>query len=242
VRFLYSGISFNCVLLGLTATTLTAVAAPVSPAPSIQAQTHSLQIDRQPTARLALYESDRTVIKGNGVQFTMPAGFQGGSPSSSETRAMVAETAKMLPSMASFVKVLDSDPAMLRAIAMSTNPQQTPGMVLVTRLPIPANVSLESIQEMMAKLMPSMLPPEFKLTNNQIVNVGSRQIVQMGIDVRIRGFKLQESIGLFKEGDDIYQVTYVYATENSQQAVPVFKQAIDTFKATPTTTARTPIL
>lgn len=232
MRFLYSGIGFNLVLLGLTATTLTTVAAPV-PASSF---THA------PTARLAQHESDFTVIKGNGVEFTLPAGFTGGSPSNRDTKAMVRATARAIPSMASFVQVLDNDPAMLRAIAMSTNPQQSPSMVLVTRLSIPAHVSLADIQAMMAKFMPSVLPPEFKLVKNNIVNLGSRQIVQMGIDVNVRDVKLQESIGLFKEGNDIYQVTYVYATENARQASSVFKQTIDTFKVTPPATVRTQIL
>jgi hypothetical protein len=233
VRFLYSGVCFNLALLGLTATTLTAVAAPVPQTTAFKGSQTILAIQS---------ETERTVIKGNGVEFHLPAGFTGGSPSSRETRAMVAETAKEIPSMAGFVQVLDNDPSMLRAIAMSTNPQQNPSMVLVTRLPIPAQISLAELQQMMAKFMPSMLPPEFKLVNNQIVNVGSRQIVQLGIDVNVRGLKLQESIGLFKEGDDIYQVTYVYTMENTRQATAVFKQIFNTFKATPAATIRTPVI
>jgi hypothetical protein len=230
VRFLYSGIGFNLALLGLTATTLNTVAAPVPPAITHQ------------TSRLALYQSDFTVIKGNGVEFTLPAGFEGGSPTSSETKAMIAATAKAIPSIAPFVKVFDDNPTMLRAVAMNTNSQQSPSMVLITKLPVPANVSMEYLQELMAKSMPSLLPPEFKLVKNQLVNIGSRQVVQMSLNINMGSIKLQESIGLFKEGNDIYQVTYVYTTENTQQTSAVFEQILNTFKATPTTTVRTPII
>ena len=219
MRFLYSGI-VNIALLGLSTLNLSAIAA--TPA----AVTSALTIDR-----VALYDSSRT-IKGNGVEFKLPAGFRGGSPSSAQTRATIAQTAKMFPSMASIMQVFESDPSIVRAIATSTDSQQVPSMVLVTRLPIPASVSLAEIQEMMAKVIPSMLPPEFNLVDNQILNVGSRQIVRLSLDVNIQGIQLKESIGLFKTGNQIFQVTYVYDNESSPQAMPVFEQIINTFKAT----------
>lgn len=228
MRFLYSGIGCNLIVLGLSVTSLSAVAAPVPP--------------QAANTRVALEVSDRVLIRGNGVEFTVPAGFQGGSPSSAETKAMIAETAKIMPSMKSFVSLLDSNPDMLRAIATSRNPRQNPGLVLVTRLPIPADVSLESLGQMMAKLMPSMLPPQFKLVDTKIETVGSRQIVKMSIDAKIRGIEIKESIGLFREGDDIYQVTYVYSTEQARQANPIFEQIVDSFKASPTVAAQSPII
>ena len=218
MRFLYSGI-VNIALLGLSTVNLSAIAA-TPPAASVRVPT----IDR-----IALYDS--STIKGNGVEFKLPAGFTGGSPSNAQTRATIAQTAKMFPSMASIMQVLESDPSIVRAIATSTD-SQVPSMVLVTRLPIPASVSLAEIQEMMAKFMPSMLPPEFTLVDNQILNVGSRQIVRLSIDVNIQGIQLKESIGLFKTGNQIFQVTYVYDNESSPQAMPVFEQIINTFKAT----------
>ena len=219
MRFLYSGI-VNIALLGLSTLNLSAIAA--TPA----AVTSALTIDR-----VALYDSSRT-IKGNGVEFKLPAGFKGGSPSNAQTRAAIAQTAKMFPSMASIMQVFESNPSIVRAIATSTDSQQVPSMVLVTQLPIPASVSLAEIQEMMAKFIPSMLPPEFTLVDNQLLNVGSRQIVRLSIDVNIQGIQLKESIGLFKTGNQIFQVTYVYDNESSPQAMPVFEQIINTFKAT----------
>ena len=220
MRFLYSGI-VNIALLGLSTLNLSAIAA-TPPTAVTQATT----IDR-----IAIYDSSLTTIRGNGVKFKLPAGFKGGSPSSAQTRATIAQTTKMFPSMASLMQVFESDPSIVRAIATSTD-SQVPSMVLVTRLPIPASVSLAEIQEMMAKVMPSMLPPEFTLVDNQILNVGSRQIVRLSIDVNVQGIKLKESIGLFKRGNQIFQVTYVYDNESSPQAMPVFEQIINTFKAT----------
>jgi len=221
VRFLYSGIGFNIALLGLSTVNLSAIAA-TPPAASVRVPT----IDR-----MAIYDSTRT-IRGNGVEFKLPAGFKGGSPSNAQTRATIAQTAKMFPSMASLMQVFESDPSIIRAIATSTDSQQVPSMVLVTQLPLPASVSLAEIQEMMAKFMPSMLPPEFTLVENQILNVGSRQIVRLSLDVNVQGIQLKQSIGLFKTGNQIFQVTYVYDNESSQQAMPVFEQIINTFKAT----------
>ena len=220
MRFLYSGI-VNIALLGLSTLNLSAIAA-TPPTAVTQATT----IDR-----IAIYDSSLTTIRGNGVEFKLPAGFKGGSPSSAQTRATIAQTTKMFPSMASLMQVFESDPSIVRAIATSTD-SQVPSMVLVTRLPIPASVSLAEIQEMMAKVIPSMLPPEFNLVDNQILNVGSRQIVRLSLDVNIQGIQLKESIGLFKTGNQIFQVTYVYDNESSPQAMPVFEQIINTFKAT----------
>lgn len=237
MRFLHSGISFTIALCGLNAIDLTAIAAPAPAAALVQAPSSHLSLlqerkDREPTSG--------TIIEGNGVEFTVPTGFIGGLPSSTDTKAITSEAAKMFPSLASMMQAFDSDPGFFRAIAINTSKRGNPDLVLVTRLPIPANVPLSYIQEMMAKLMPSMLPPQFKLVNTKTVNVGSRQIVQLTVDANINGSKIKESIGLFKQGDEVFQVTYVYANENSQLAVPIFEQIINTFQAAPKAAATTP--
>jgi hypothetical protein len=240
MRFLHSGIGFTIALCGLTTSNLTAIAAPSPAEIAIQAPNSSLAILQGQKDLQA--NSEKTVIQGDGVEFTLPVGFKGGQPSSNDTKAIATEAAKMFPSLASLMQVFDRDPGFFRAMAINTAKQGNPDLVLVTRLPIPANVPLEYLQEMMSKLMPSMLPPEFKLVNTKTINVGSRQIVQLTVDANIQGLKIKESIGLFKEGDEIFQVTYVYGKDNSQQAIPVFEQIINTFKAIPKAPVTTPVL
>jgi hypothetical protein len=223
VRFLYSGIGFNIALCGLAVTNLAAMAAP-SPVPAVTLSSASLAV---------LQDNSQTTIEGTGVEFTVPNGFQGGPPSSSDTKAITTEAAKMFPSMASFVKMLDSDPTFLRAIAINSA-KKDPEIVLITRLPVPGNVPIEELHDMMAKILPSMLPPEFKLVDHKVDNVGARQIVRLTVDVNVQGAKFKESIGLFREGNEVFQVTYVYANENIQQALPIFDGIITSFKAIPT--------
>ncbi|AFY93966.1 hypothetical protein [Chamaesiphon minutus] len=216
MRFLYTGIGFYIAFQGLTA----AVAAPQSLPPTPQ---------QMPS--LALLQG-KTVIQGNGVEFTVPSGFEGGVPSNAQTKAITTEATKMFPSMATFGDLLESDPNILRAIAINTTRADNPEIVIVTRLPVPATVSLKEIEQMMSQMLPSMLPPEFKLVNSKITNVGSRSIVLLTVDANIQGSKFKESIGLFREGNEIFQVTYVYANANSRQAMPIFRQMIGSFKAT----------
>ena len=223
MRFLHSGIGFNLALCGLAVTNLAAIATP-SP---VTAVVH-------PHANLAMWQGNSsTLIKGTGVEFTVPNGFQGGPPSSDDTKAITTEAAKMFPSMASFVKLLDTDPTFLRAVAINSA-KKDPEIVLITRLPVPGNVPIEELHDMMAKILPSMLPPEFKLVDHKVDNVGARQIVRLTVDVNVQGAKFKESIGLFREGDEVFQVTYVYASENSQQALPIFDGIVTSFKAIPT--------
>jgi hypothetical protein len=225
VRFIYSGIGFNIALCGLAVTNLAAIAAPVP-------------IAARPDANLAMLQGNNlNTIKGTGVEFTVPKGFQGGPPSSGDTKAITTEAAKLFPSMASFVKMLDADPTFLRAVAINTA-QKDPEIVLITRLPVPGNVPLEELHEMMAKILPSMLPPEFKLVDHKIDRVGSRQIVRLTVDANVQGSKFKESIGLFREGNEVFQVTYVYANENMRQALPIFDGIVTSFKATPSAATR----
>lgn len=223
MRFLYSGIGFNIALCGLAVTNLAAMAAP-SPVPAVTLS---------PASSAMLQNSSKTTIRGTGVEFTVPTGFQGGPPSSVDTKAITTEAAKMFPSMASFVKILDSDPTFLRAIAVNSA-KKDPEIVLITRVPIPGDVPIEELHDMMAKILPSMLPPEFKLVEHKVDNVGSRQIVRLTVDVDIQGAKFKESIGLFREGNEVFQVTYVYANEHIQQALPIFDGIVTSFKAIPT--------
>jgi hypothetical protein len=226
VRFLRPRLSFVLLILGLNAVGSVApvMAAPIPPATKDKS--------------IALTQNDRAVIRGNGVEFTMPAGFVGGSPSSQQTKAAISAAAKAFPSMASFVQIIDNDPSILRAIATNTSAPDNPSVALVTRLPVPADVSLASIQQMMATSMPAMLPPQFKLVENNLRNLGTRQIVQLGIDIDYQGVKLKQTIGLFKEGDEVYQVTYVYAPETAPQATTIFQQILSTFKVVPTKAAQ----
>jgi hypothetical protein len=224
VRFLYSSIGFNLALLGLSATNLTAIASPAS-----------LPADRVPQ-QLSLTQNtgsnrELTVIKGNGVEFSVPAGFKGGQPSSAETQAIISAATKLSPSMASFAKLVDSDPAFIRAMAFNTTVPERPEVVLITRLPIPTSVTMSELEDMMAKVLPSMLPESFKLVEHKLEKVGAREIVKLTVNANVQGATFKESIGLFREGNEIFQVTYVYDGASQRQAQPTFEQIISTFKA-----------
>jgi hypothetical protein len=224
MRLLISGLGLNIALCGLLSPNL-AIAAPTSPV-------SSLQLELTPTA-----SSQVTVIQGNGVEFAVPKGFEGGAPSSTQTKTLMEETVRMFPSMSTFVEMLDRDPTAFRAIAMNTSATSNPSIVLVTRLPVPASISLTELESAMSKMMPGMLPEGFKLTDSRVVTIGNRQIVKLSIAGNVRGFKFRESIALLKEGDDIFQITYVFDEKKATQARPVFDRMVRTFKADATIVA-----
>jgi hypothetical protein len=240
VRFLHSGIGFNLALLGLSATNLTAIASPATlPLVGVgvaSACAEASPLENRVPHHLALIQAsdssrDLTVIKGNGIEFTVPAGFKGGQPSSAETKAIIAAATKLSPSMASFAKLVDNDPAFIRAMAFNTTTPERPEVVLITRLQIPATVPMSELEEMMAKVLPSMLPESFKLVEHKLDKVGAREIVRLTVNADIQGATFKESIGLFREGNEVFQVTYVYDGGSEQQAQPTFEQIINTFKA-----------
>lgn len=214
-------ILFNIALFGLATSNLTANATPQSFANVDQTSNHNLTLLQR--------ESD-TIIKGNGVEFVVPAGFKGGSPSDAQVRQITREAVKIAPSMAPFVKILDSDPSILRALAISTG--SNPEVIIISRLPLPGKVSIVEIEAMMAKAFPSLLPPEFKLTEHKVDTVGSRQIARLLVTADIQGVKAQELVGLFVEGNEVFQVTYAYAAADSKQANRNFNQVVNSFKAT----------
>ncbi len=233
MRFLLSGLSLNLVLFGAIQPHL-AVAAPVVSATS--PQLHSLQL----TPDLDAVDEGK-LIRGNGVEFVAPAGFKGGSPSEAQVKTLVRETAKVLPSMASFVQLLDNNPDALRALAIDSDKSQG-SAVLVQKLPITADISLEALHQSMVEIMPKMLPAEVKLVGSRIVKIGSRNIVKMELEFDIQGLKLNESMGLIKEGNDVYQVVYAFAPQIAPQASTNFERMIRTFKVTPVTPSTSPML
>uniref|UniRef100_UPI00286E39C6 hypothetical protein n=1 Tax=Chamaesiphon sp. VAR_69_metabat_338 TaxID=2964704 RepID=UPI00286E39C6 len=215
MRFLYSGIGFNLALLGLSATNLTAIASPATLPQRVPQQLALLQDSGS--------NRELTVIKGNGVEFTVPAGFKGGKPSSEETKAIISAATKLSPSMASFAKLVDNDPAFIRAMAFNTTTPERPEIVLITRLPIPATTPMSELEEMMAKVLPSMLPESFKLVEHKLDKIGAREIVRLTVTANVQGANFKESIGLFREGNEVFQVTYVYDGASQRQAQPTFE-------------------
>jgi hypothetical protein len=221
MRFPKFAILFNIALFGLATGNLTANATPQYFSNVAQTSTHDLTLLQR--------ESD-TVIKGNGVEFVVPAGFKGGSPSDDQVRQITTEAVKIAPSMAPFVKILDSNPSILRALAISTG--SNPEVIMISRLPLPGKVSIVELEAMMAKAFPALLPPEFKLTEHKVDTVGSRQVARLLVTADIQGIKLQELVGLFVEGNEVFQVTYAYSEADSKQANRTFKQVVNSFKAT----------
>jgi hypothetical protein len=223
MRFLSALTGFNIALFSLNIGNWTAVAASVPVEPHTQMPGIN---------RLAIHKSKQTVIKGNGMEFSLPIGFKGGAASGDLVKTMVDAVASEMPSMLPFMAALEKDPSIFRAFAIDINSQQNPSLFLVNILPVPANMSLEELRSGMSQAMSSALPPEFKLVDNKIVKVGSRQIVQMKVDVNIKGTQIRELVGLFREGNEVFQVTYVYFNKSPRQANLIFQQAIRTFKAT----------
>jgi hypothetical protein len=232
VRFLTAGIGFTLALSGLVAPNLVAGAEPLNISLPAQAPSYNLTLQQDKSA------TDRTVVRGNGVEFSAPIGFQGGSPSSDDTNRLIKAVTDLNPSLASFSKLLEKDPSIFRAIAFNTSEQSSPEVILISAPPFPASVPLEDIEAMLTEFLPSMMPG-FKLSEHKIVNLGSRQIAMFTVNASDRGVQLQESIGLFREGDDIFQVTYAYAKKDSLQARSIFNQIVNTFKATPIATKTT---
>jgi hypothetical protein len=229
MRLLISGLGLNIALCGLLSPNL-ASAAPTSPVSLLPAT--SQQLELTPTA-----SNQGTLIQGNGVEFAVPKGFEGGAPSSEQTKTLMQETVRMFPTMASFVEMLDRDPTAFRAIAMNTSATSNPSIVLVTRLPVTNSISLKELESAMSKMMPGMLPQGFKLTDSRVTTIGDRQIVKLSISGNIQGFKFRESIALLKEGDEVFQITYVFDEKKATQARPVFDRMVSTFKADATIVA-----
>ncbi len=222
MRFFSVGIGLNIALCGLTVN-LAAVAEPPPVNNGTPAPSYSLQIPGTSGSR---------VVRGTGVEFSVPSSFSGGVPASADTKAMTTEAKKLYPSMSSVVNALEADPTFLRAMAISTA-KQDPEIVLITQLPISATVGLTEIEAMMSKMLPSVLPTGFKLVEHKIETVGSRQIVRLTVDVELQGIKFTESIGIFKEGNELFQVTYVHSGENPRQSKPIFDRMITSFKTIP---------
>jgi hypothetical protein len=223
MRFFSAVMGFNIVLLSLNVGNYAAVATSVP----VASNTQKTGVDR-----LAIHKSKQTVIKGTGMEFILPTGFQGGAASGDLVKTMIDAVASEMPSMLPFMAALEKDPSIFKAFAIDMSSKQDPSLFLVNVLPVPANISLEELRSGLSESMSSILPPEFKLVDNKIVKVGSRQIVQMKVDINIKGTKIQELVGLFREGNKVFQVTYVYANKSPRQANLVFQQAIDTFKVT----------
>jgi hypothetical protein len=223
MRFFSAVMGFNIVLFSLSVGNLAGVATSVPVVPNTQMTGIN---------RLAIHKSKQTVIKGTGMEFILPTGFKGGAASGDLVKTMIDAVASEIPSMLPFMAALEKDPSIFRAFAIDMDSRQNPSLFLVNSLPVPANMSLEELRSGMSESMSSVLPPEFKLVDNKIVKVGSRQIVQMKVDINIKGTKIQELVGLFREGNEVFQVTYVYANKSPRQANLVFQQAINTFKVT----------
>ncbi len=222
MRVLFTNIGFNLALLGLSAN-LAAVAVP-------------LQIGQQPTGTTAAPAANSQTVAGIGIEFVLPNRFRAGSPANKQIQTIVTDSAKKSPIAASFMTVFknDADYADARAIAIDTSRPGNLEIVLVTNPAIPADLTLEKMQENFNRSKD--MGSEFKPVNTKIVTTGANKLLQIQGNLTIKGSTAKVLMGFLKQGDKTFQITYVYDSQNALQAAPVFEQIGSTFKVT----ARTP--
>jgi hypothetical protein len=179
--------------------------------------------------------TSENIVQGNGVQLALPTGFSGGDPSQSQTKILLKETARQFPNLAPFVQMIERNPSMLRLIASNAGSQPSAPtaaqVVLVTRLPVPAGVSIADIHSKMVEAFPTLLPKSFQLVDHQVTTVADRQVARFTIDANLQGTSLREIMGIFKQGEAVYQVVYVVPKDADPQTLSNFEQMIRTFKA-----------
>jgi hypothetical protein len=235
VRFLRFGISFNLVLLALSAN-LAAIATPLK-STQIDLRSGGNAIAQQPQGATMKQLGTSQTVTGIGVEFLLPSRFRAGSPENQELRSIFTEYAKQSPITASVMTIFDSSNEMpARAVAIDNSRQDNLEILLVTTFSTPSNLSLES---MLANFRDSKSPSsEFTPVDTQIVTIGSRRLIQIQGNLNIKGSPAKVFMGFMKEGDKTFQLTYVYGTQNTRQALPVFEQIVRTFKVTDTVPPR----
>ena len=233
MRFWLSGIGVNLLLLALSAN-LVAAATPFK----------STQIDRGIPGNAIAQEPpstpplDSQTVTGIGVEFLLPSRFRAGSPANKELQAIFTEDAKQSPITASIISIFDlSSEMQARAVAIDNSKRDNLEILLVNTPPVPPSLSLETMQANFAKASASS---EFAPFETKIVTIGSRRLLQIQGNLNLNGSQAKVFMGFLKEGDKTFQLTYVYGTQNTQQAQPVFEQIVRTFKVMATPDPATP--
>jgi hypothetical protein len=220
VRVLFANISFNLIMLGLS-TNLAAMAAPRQPSP----------IAQQPTGATVTPANDRQTVAGIGVEFILPNRFKAGSPANKQLQTLVSDSAKKSPITASFMTIYNDDVnyADAKAIAIDTAGSNLE-IVLITSFSDPADLSLEAMQENFKRSKD--MGNEFTPVDTKIISVGANRLLRIEGNLNIKGSQAKVLMGFIKAGDKTFQITYVYNSQNTPQATPVFEQIGSTFKVT----------
>lgn len=229
MRILFAGIGFNLVLLGLSVN-LAATAAPLQPYP----------IAQQPTGTTLIPANNSQTVAGIGIEFVLPTRFKAGSPADKQLQTLVSNSAKSSPITESFMPIFgdDADYGGAKAIAIDTSKPGNLEIVLINSTSIPADLSLEAMQENFKRS--TDMGGEFTPVDAKITSVGANRWLQVQGNLNIKGSQAKVLMGFLKAGDNTFQITYVYDSQNVGQAMPVFAQIGSTFKVTtklPTTTA-----
>ena len=229
MRVLFAGIGFNLLLLGLSAN-LAATAVPLKPNP----------IAQQPSGTPVTPANNSQTVAGIGIEFVLPSRFKAGSPANKQLQTIVSNSAKKSPIAGSFMSIFgdDADYGGAKAIAIDTSKPANLEIVVVNSTSIPADLSLETMQENFKRSKD--LGSEFTPGDTKITSVGANRWLQVQGNLNIKGSQAKVLMGFLKAGDKTFQITYVYESQNDRQAAPIFEQIGSTFKVTaklPTTTA-----
>lgn len=221
MRVLFAGIGFNLVLLGLSLN-LAATAAPQQLTP----------IAQQPSGAPVTPASSSQTVAGIGVEFLLPTRFKAGSPANKQLQTLVSDRAKKSPIAGSFMSIFgdDADYGGAKAIAIDTSQPGNLEIVLVNSISIPADLSLETMQENFKRNKD--MGSEFTPGDTKITSVGANRWLQVQGNLNIKGSQAKVLMGFLKAGDKTFQITYVYDSQNARQAAPVFEQIGSTFKIT----------
>ncbi len=169
-------------------------------------------------------------LEGNGVSLMAPPEFEGGSI---DDMLELLEGADRLlgDEFDALLEVAQDNPELYKLFAVA--PELMEGGVLtninITGTPLPMELSMESILE----LMPESFPSSIEIDESEVIELGDyEEVGKLIIDMEILRIEQRLVLYLFLVDEQLYAITFTTSREAFKDLAPVFEQIASTFEVT----------
>ncbi|MFM7450756.1 MAG: hypothetical protein ACKO24_19410 [Leptolyngbyaceae cyanobacterium] len=170
-------------------------------------------------------------FQGQDIQLSLPANFQGGSPTDAQSKTMIESIKSLGNPFATIGQMVEKNPAIFALVAVDPQPNASGGVtnVLVSAGQQLPDMTLKRYVDALAQFLPAPI----KVLDHSMIRLQGRPAGRLVTEAIVGEKAIKQTIYIVQQADQIWTVAYSTDKEDYPRLSLMFERSIQTFRAKP---------
>lgn len=170
-------------------------------------------------------------FEGQGIQLSLPANFQGGSPTDAQSKTMIEGIKSLGDKFVAIGQMVEKNPAIFALVAVDPKPNASGG---VTNVLVSAGQQLPDITlKRYVDALAQFLPAPIKVINHSMIRLQGRPAGRLVTEAIVEDKAIKQTIYIVQQGNQIWTVAYSTDKQDYPRLSLIFERSIQTFRVKP---------